>query len=87
MLPQMPGEEFRDFVESFRQVEFRPAVSRAVNDLQCAFDAGILERLVQSLALDQRHDVVPMAVNDEKRRAPAMHMVKRAGDPGLFPIL
>ena len=87
MLPQMPGQKFRDFVEPFRQGEFSRAVSRAGNDLQRAFDADILEGLVKSLALNQRNDVVPVAVNGEKRSAPAMHMMKRAGGAGLFPIL
>ena len=87
MLPQMPGQKFRDLLESFRQVEFSRAVSRAGDDLQRALDTGILERLVQSLALDQGNDVVPVTVNGEKRSAPAMHMMKRTGRAGLFQIL
>lgn len=87
MLPQMLGQELSDFVEPFRQGEFSRAVSRVGDDLQRAFDAGILEGPVQSLALDQRHDVVPAAVNGEKRSAPAMHMMKRTGRAGLFQIL
>ena len=87
MLPQMPGQELSDFAEPFRQGEFSRAVSRVGDDLQRAFDAGSLKGLVQSLALNQRNDVVPVAVNGEKRSAPAMHMVKRASGAGLFPIL
>lgn len=87
MLPQMPGQKFRNLLEPFRQVEFSRAVSRVGDDLQRAFDAGILEGPVQSLALNQRNDVVLVAVNGEKRSAPAMHMVKRASGAGLFPIL
>ncbi len=83
----MPGQKIRNFVEPFRQSEFSRAVSRGGDDLQSAFDAGSLECLMQSLALHQRHDVVPIAMNSEKRRAPAMHMMKRAGAAGLFPIL
>ena len=86
-LPQMPGQEFRDFVEPFRQGEFSRAVSRVGDELQRAFDAGSLEGLVQSLALNQGNDVVPVAVNGEKRSAPAMHMMKRASGAGLFQIL
>ena len=85
-LPQMPGQELRDFVEPFRQGEFGRAVSRAGDDLQRAFDAVILECPVQCLALDQRHDVVPVAVNGDKRSAPAMHMLQRASGAGLFQI-
>ena len=87
MLPQMPDKEVRDFVELFRQSEFSRAVSRGGDDLQSAFDAGLLEGLVHSLALNQRNNVVPVAVNGEKRSAPAMHMVKRASGAGLLPIL
>ena len=63
------------------------AVSGAGDDLERAFDAGILECLVESLALDERRDVVLIAVNGEKRRALAMHMMKRAGAAGFFQIL
>ena len=87
MLPQMPDKEVRDFVELFRQSEFSRAVSRGGDDLQSAFDADILKRLVQSLALHQRHDVVPIPMKGEKRRAPAIYMMKWAGAAGLFQIL
>ena len=83
----MPGQEVRDPVEFFRLGEFRRAVARAGDDLQRALDAGTPESQVQSLALNQRHDVVPVAVNGEKRCAPAMHMMERAGASGLFQIL
>jgi hypothetical protein len=63
MLPQMPGQEFRDLVESFRQGEFSRAVSRVGDDLQRAFDAGNLKGMVQSLALNQRNDVISVSVN------------------------
>ncbi len=83
----MPGQKIRNFVEPFRQVEFRCAVSRTRNNLQCAIDAGILKRLVQSPALDQRHHFVPIPVNCEKRSAPTIHMMKRAGASGGVLIL
>ena len=44
--PQVAGKEFRDLVESLRQAELLGAVSCAGDDLERAFDAGILERLV-----------------------------------------
>lgn len=83
----MAAKEFRDLVESLGQAELLGAVSCARDDLEFAFDAGILECLVESLALDQRHDVVLIAVNGEKRGALAVHMMKRAGAAGFFQIL
>jgi len=86
-LPQMPGQKDRDFIEPFGQGEFRHAMSRAGDDPQRAFNTGIPERPVQPLALNQRHDVVPIAVNGEKWGASAVHMMERAGDTGLFQVL
>lgn len=82
----MPGQEVSDPVEFFRLGEFRRAVARAGDDLQRALDTCTPESQVQSLALDQRHDVVPVAVNGEKRCAPTVHMMKRAGAAGFFQI-
>jgi hypothetical protein len=83
----MPGQEVGDLIKPFRQDEFRRAVSRAGDDSERTIDAGIPEGRVQSQALDQRYNVVPVAVNVEKRSATAMHMMKRAGAAGLFQVL
>jgi hypothetical protein len=62
-LLQMLGQKVRDHVEFFRLGEFRRDEASAGDNLQRALETGTLKSQVQSLALNQQHDVVPVAVN------------------------
>ena len=75
----MLGEEGRDQSHVLRADEARPAVAVVLDHLERDLDAGLFQGVGQQFALPERHEVVLVAVHDQKRGGILIDVRQRAG--------